>query len=212
MNRLGSICLIAIGILKSTNLFALPTPVATVASHLVGIMDTSAQAAVNSERANVQMVTCRVKLQDTNASVNIPDSIFLYQEQALSHRLNQPYRQRFLRLALSKDGKMVESKAFKPIVEENWIGFCNQREDRRLVSVEEIIDVDCSVFLVPQDGNIVGTTQAGGCSVNFRGAVNFTNTIILHSDGMETWDRGFDAQGNQIWGAKDESYQFLWQE
>jgi len=25
---------------------------------------------------------------------------------------------------------------------------------------------------------------------------------------MNTWDRGFDATGNQVWGAKDKPYQF----
>ena len=23
---------------------------------------------------------------------------------------------------------------------------------------------------------------------------------------METWDRGFDAEGNQIWGAQEDGY------
>ena len=25
---------------------------------------------------------------------------------------------------------------------------------------------------------------------------------------METWDRGFDADGKQVWGAREDSYQF----
>jgi hypothetical protein len=27
---------------------------------------------------------------------------------------------------------------------------------------------------------------------------------------MDTWDRGFDANGNQVWGADGESYQYRW--
>jgi hypothetical protein len=56
----------------------------------------------------------------------------------------------------------------------------------------------------------VGETQPGGCPANVRGAVKITNTIILNSAGMETWDRGFDANGKQVWGAQDESYQYRW--
>ena len=47
-----------------------------------------------------------------------------------------------------------------------------------------------------------------GCQAEVRGAVRITNRIILHQEGMDTWDRGFDESGNQVWGAEDEAYQF----
>jgi hypothetical protein len=27
---------------------------------------------------------------------------------------------------------------------------------------------------------------------------------------MDTWDRGFDEEGNQVWGAENQGYQFRW--
>ncbi|NJK53170.1 MAG: hypothetical protein HC936_10800 [Leptolyngbyaceae cyanobacterium SU_3_3] len=32
--------------------------------------------------------------------------------------------------------------------------------------------------------------------------------MTLYKSGMETWDRGYDARGKQVWGAKTESYQY----
>jgi len=53
----------------------------------------------------------------------------------------------------------------------------------------------------------MGETSAGGCPSDYKGAVRITNQV-LHEAGMNTWDRGFDATGNQVWGAKDKPYQF----
>lgn len=183
-----------------------------VAAHLVGVMDTATQATNNAEKVEVRMTTCRVSLAETNSSINTSDAIFLYQEQALAQSLDKPYRQRFLRLAPSANNRAIESQSLKPINSQSWIGFCNQPQEQRIVSISTIVDANCSVFLLPVEDIYVGKTQPGGCPTNFRGAVTITNTIILHSEGMDTWDRGFDEQGNQIWGAQNEAYQYRWQE
>ncbi|MBE9114273.1 chromophore lyase CpcT/CpeT [Lusitaniella coriacea LEGE 07157] len=183
-----------------------------VATHLVGIMETSAQAAANLDAPSVRMTTCRVRIAARDPARNLHSAapVFLYQEQALTERLQRPYRQRFLQLAPSATENSVESKAFKPIDPERWIGLCDRAENQRILQPSDLIEAGCSVFLVPVNQIYVGNTQAGGCATNVRGAVRITNTIFLHSAGMDTWDRGFDAQGNQVWGAKDQSYQFRW--
>ena len=165
-------------------------------------MDTSAQAAANPDKANVRMTTCRVQMVDA-ADAN---SVFLYQEQALGDRLDQPYRQRFLQI--SANGQTVVSQSFKPQNAQAWINGCNQSAPR-LVQ-EDLGKSVCSVYLMPLIAVYVGNTPASGCPANVRGAVKITNTIVLHADGMDTYDRGFDAAGNQVWGADDESYQFRW--
>jgi hypothetical protein len=179
--------------------------VAEVVAHLVGIMDTSSQAQTNPKISNVRMTTCRVQVTPTPENV-----VFLYQEQALSDNLGKPYRQRFLRISLVKNSKLVESAGFKPPKPESWIGLCNQPEEKRLVSSNDLGKTECSVFLHKEGNNYVGETQPGGCPTNFKGAVKITNQITLHSQGMDTWDRGYDGQGNIIWGAKEEPYQYLW--
>jgi len=198
----------------TTSAQAVPIPieqqVQDVVSHLVGVMDTSAQAAATPGAPNVRMTTCQVSVENADTSLNPRSSVFLYQEQALSESLNSPYRQRFLRIAPSTGGESVESLAFKPPTPEALIGLCNQLEAKRVVQQSDIGEAACSVFLKPEGENYIGETPAEGCATNVRGAVRITNRIVLHQTGMDTLDRGFDANGNRVWGAKDQPYQFRW--
>ncbi|ACK72526.1 conserved hypothetical protein [Gloeothece citriformis PCC 7424] len=182
------------------------THINSVVSHLVGVMDTSAQVAKNPNKANVRMTTCQVTLTGGN------DSIYLYQEQALTKTLDKPYRQRFLEIKPTLEPETVESKSYKPLQAERLIGFCNKPLSERVLNVSELGEPVCSVFLKPSNNGYLGETQPEGCPANVRGAVTITNTILLHSEGMDTWDKGYDAQGNQVWGANDDPFEFRWLE
>jgi hypothetical protein len=180
--------------------------VEAVAAHLEGVMDTSAQAAANPDKANVRMTTCRIQLTEPKSN-----SVYLYQEQALAENLTAPYRQRFLEIAPSDRLKEVSSVSYKPYTPEMWRGFCDRPEEERVVEVRDLGESVCSVFLKPLVSTYVGTTQPGGCPSNYRGATTITNKIILHDEGMDTWDRGFDDKGHQVWGAEESGYEYRWQ-
>lgn len=182
-----------------------PASVEEVVDRLVGIMDTSAQAKVNSKVASVRMTTCRVEVTPSQKN-----AIFLYQEQALGAKLSEPYRQRFLRISSVGNGKLVESAGFKPPEPEIWIGLCDRPLEQRVILTRDLGKSECSVFLHKQGDNYIGETQPGGCPTKFRGAVKITNRVTLHPKGMDTWDRGYDERGNIIWGAKQEPYRYLW--
>jgi hypothetical protein len=193
-----------------TDSVSIEQQVQDVVSHLVGVMDTSAQAAANPGAANVRMTTCKVTVENADMSRNSRPSVVLYQEQALSQRLSTPYRQRFLQITSSSDGRSVESKAFRPPTPEKLIGLCDRAEAQRIIRQSDLGQYTCSVLLKPVGETYVGQTPAKGCPTNFRGAVRITNTITLHKTGMDTQDRGFDADGKLVWGAKEQSYQFRW--
>lgn len=181
-----------------------------VVNHLVGVMSTAAQTQTNPQAASVRMTTCKVTVTDTNNSINNNQTVFLYQEQAISNNLAKPYRQRFLKISPSNDGQSVESAGYKPTALTSLINFCNQPEAKRVISVNNIGKSECSVFLKRQGNTYVGETQAGGCPTNYKGAVRITNKIVLHQAGMDTMDRGYDASGKLVWGAKEKPYEFRW--
>ncbi|PSB23843.1 chromophore lyase CpcT/CpeT [Stenomitos frigidus] len=181
--------------------------VEAVATRLEGVMDTAAQASVNPKVSNVRMTSCRVPLaEDENALQS--KMIMLYQEQALADELTKPYRQRFLQLSASPMSQSVRSRAFKPAHPAAWVNFCNKLPADRTVKPEDMGTVVCNVFLRHSGDDYVGNTPADGCAANVRGTVRIKNHIVLRQSGMDTWDRGFDAAGRQVWGAKAESYQF----
>lgn len=173
-------------------------------------MDTSAQASANPGVPDVRMTTCKLKVEKANPSPNSQPSVFLYQEQALSQKLGSPYRQRVLQIGPSANRQTVESRAFRPPTPEKLIGLCNRPERQRIIKQSDLGQVTCSVFLKPVGENYVGETPTEGCPTNYKGAVRITNTITLHETGMNTQDRGFDAAGNQVWGAQEQSYEFRW--
>lgn len=184
-----------------------------IAALLTGKMDTSAQAITNPKAPNVQMTTCRIELLNPADS----QSIFLYQEQAMSTSLDKPYRQRFLQISPSPLSQSVRSRSFKPIDPTRWSGLCDSRSDHftnRAASSQQSVNLSdlgtpvCNVFLKQVGTSYMGNTPIDGCPANVRGAVRITNHIELTPASMNTWDRGFDAQGKQVWGAKTESYQF----
>lgn len=205
--------LLSLGLIASLTTPLAPTiaieqQVQAVASHLVGVMDTTAQTAANPDAPSVRMTTCRVAIAPENTDSN---SIYLYQEQALTTKLSQPYRQRLLEIKPSQDRATVESQSFKLQTPENSAGLCDKPEKDRVLLISDLGEAVCSVFLKPTDRGYLGETPPQGCPApNVRGAVKITNTILLHSEGMDTWDRGFDERGNQVWGAENDSYQYRW--
>lgn len=176
-----------------------------VAARLEGVMDTSAQAAANPKAPRVQMTTCRVQVTDA-ATTDSP--IFLYQEQAMADTVGKPYRQRFLHITPSRYSKMVQSVSFKPAAPASWIGLCSKPEVDRRLQTRALGQVVCRVFLRRSGNDYIGDTPADGCPANVRGAVRIKNHIVLYPNGMDTRDRGFDAKGQQVWGAKSDAYEF----
>lgn len=181
--------------------------VEAVVIRLLGVMDTSAQAAANPKAPAVRMTTCQVNVQqpDTASGTQMQ---FLYQEQASMQRLSKPYRQRFLAISAHPYSQSVESRAYRPENLSAWIGLCDKPIGDRTLHLSNLGKPICSVFLKRSGSTYVGSTPVDGCPANFRGAARITNRVVLHEDGMETWDRGFDAAGKQVWGAESESYQF----
>ncbi len=184
---------------------AIEPQVNEVATRLSGVMDTSAQAAANPKAPNVRMTTCPITFRNAPPAAS---TIYLYQEQALSEKLDSPYRQRFLQISPSVYSQTVRSRSFRPVNPKALIGLCNQPQASRVVEFKELGSPVCSVFLKRSGPDYAGRTPIDGCPAKVRGAVKITNQITLHPSGMDTWDRGYGPDGKQVWGAKADSYQF----
>ncbi|MBE9030169.1 chromophore lyase CpcT/CpeT [filamentous cyanobacterium LEGE 11480] len=177
-----------------------------VVQHLEGILTTAERAAQPAKpgkrrAAHVVMTTCRINVPGSK-----PGHTFLYQEQAIFPRLNQPYRQRILEISPSPLTQTVRSRSFKLTDKTQWVNLCDRAQ--KTISQRDFPTDICSVFLKATNEGFIGTTQATGCPANFRGATIIRNRIRLFPNGMQTWDQGFNAQGEQVWGAKGEPYEF----
>ncbi len=195
---------------KTTENLNLLTPhVHQVAVYLTGVLETTVPSKPGPP-IRIQMTTCTIQKID---HVDQPGTVLLYQEQAPVEQLNQPYRQRFLSLAVSPYSQTVRSLTFKPVNPQQWVNFCTRNIRDRQIHTRDLGTPICSVFLKPAQnaqGEAIyyGNTPVDGCPANVRGAIRITNHILLHKTGMETWDRGFDSQGKQVWGARVEAYRY----
>jgi hypothetical protein len=102
----------------------------------------------------------------------------------------------------------VRSLAYRPANPASWVNACNKPIGDRTLPSSELGTPVCAVFLHRSDTGFIGTTPREGCPTQARGAVRITNQIELTPTGMNTWDRGFNAEGQQVWGAQSDSYQF----
>lgn len=200
--------LIAIALGASPSAIAVPgeihPTVQAVVKHLVGTMDTTAQAAANPKAPSVRMTTCPVAIAES------PQDTYLYQEQALTKDLDHPYRQRLLKLYYDPSTAKIASESYKLVNATAWIGLCQKPKTQRQLTLGDRDQSVCIVWLAPVPDGFWGETPPQGCPAQIRGAIAITNTIHLMEAGMDTWDRGLDAQGNQVWGAKDSAYQYRW--
>lgn len=134
---------------------------------------------------------------------------WLYVEQAVTAMPDRPYRQRIYQLeALGTDAykttvyEMADPKAAigkwqTPAFFDDW---------DRSVLVER---PGCSVYLKKKGPNwYEGSTKDQECKSDFNGATFATSIVTVRAGGIDSWDRGFDADGNYLWGAEFGAYQF----
>lgn len=192
-----------------TDEFHAPAPVAgsntiRVAVLMAGSYSSAAQAAADSAYFDVHLHM--VPIWTDRA-----DGPWLYVEQAMADQQSAPYRQRVYHLVDHGRG-VVESIVFKlPGDPSSYAGAW--RDPGRLNALDPSLlepRMGCSVFLEPAGmDRFVGSTHGDSCVSDLRGAVSATSEITLMPGMIESWDRGYDAAHQQVWGAKTGPYQFI---
>lgn len=180
-------------------------PAALVAGLLTGRFDSSAQAATDTRYYPVQLRVCAVDVPALGDHV-------LYVEQAMLSALDQPYRQRVYVVTENADGAVVStvSELVQPSM---FVGFCDldERDQRGIMPLPEDIRelVGCAVTLTKDaDGRFTGSTDGASCLNDYGGATYATSDVTLTDTGIDSWDRGYDANGVQVWGAVAGPYRF----
>lgn len=175
---------------------------AELAGWMTGCFSSAAQAAADPEYFEVRLVMVPIwQARD--------DGPWLYIEQAVASTLDQPYRQRVYHL-VEEDGG-VRSEVFE--LPGDALDFAGAWRDvgafEALAPADLTERTGCAVHLVAtQPGRWSGSTLDDHCLSDFRGASYATSIISLTPDSIESWDRGFDAAGEQVWGAVKGGYVF----
>jgi CpeT protein len=138
------------------------------------------------------------------------DGPWLYVEQAMAARPEQPYRQRIYHLIARGDGTVENTIHTLPGDPLRYAGAWQEpaRFDE-LTPAQLALRTGCALILRRQaDQAFVGTTVGQDCQSNLRGAHHATTETTITPEGLVTWDRGYDAQDRLVWGTATGGYIF----
>ncbi|MGB0951955.1 MAG: chromophore lyase CpcT/CpeT [Planctomycetota bacterium] len=137
------------------------------------------------------------------------DGPWLYIEQSAAVALERPYRQRVYRL--SADGDSIRSDVYTlPGDPLEYAGAWQTPERFRDFGPEDLaLRGGCSIYLEPTKMAYVGSTRGQGCASSLADAAYATSIVSIQPNVLESWDRGFNAAGEQVWGAEKGAYHFV---
>ncbi len=134
---------------------------------------------------------------------------WLYVEQAMNAMQDKPYRQRIYEVKRNKKGELA-SYVYTIPNDSLWIGKWKTPQSFKDLTMKELFLRDgCEVLLSKTaEGIYEGKTQDGTCESSLRGASYAMSAVRITDSGIESWDQGFDSEGNQVWGATEGGYVF----
>ncbi len=135
------------------------------------------------------------------------DAVWLYIEQAVSTRLDKPYRQRVYKVTETSPGQF-ESAVYTL---KSPLRFAQKPELLEGLSPDSLtLKEGCSVYLQKTGKReFTGGTCGKSCASDIKGAAYASSEVIITKKMLLSWDRGFDAEGKQAWGAEKGGYRFL---
>jgi len=187
-------------------IFNLLTPeqkdVEVLVDYMTGSFFSEEQAKMDTNYFNIELEMVQIWKDRT-------DGPWLYIEQAVAKSKDKPYRQRVYQLIKRSDGK-IESIVYTIPDPLRFSGdYKKEFPLLRLTPDSLTLKEGCEVVLYQADeGYFEGSTIDRNCSSDLRGASYATSKVIIHNDKMISWDRGFDENGNQVWGATKCGYIF----
>jgi hypothetical protein len=174
-----------------------------LASWLTGSFSSAAQAGSTTTYRDVRLHAARIWTERS-------DGPWIYLEQAPAEKLVEPYGQRVLQIGRRSDGA-YESRVFT--LPGSPLRFAGAWKDPGKLAGLKPADLTlregCTVTLRrAEDGSFQGGTIGKGCPSDQAGAAYATSDVLLNADSLVSWDRGFDADGKQVWGATQGAYRF----
>jgi hypothetical protein len=175
----------------------------TLATWMTGSFSSRRQAAADSSYFDIRLEMVRI-WKDRK------DGYWLYVEQAAAGNLGKPYRQRVYHLTALREGfyKSVVYAIPDPL---RFAGEWQNEAPLALLSPDSLqARGGCDVVLQQSaPGEFAGGTVGRSCESSLRGAAFATSEVTIRRDRIESWDRGFDESGTQVWGAEKGPYVFV---
>lgn len=176
----------------------------TLATWMTGTFSSAAQAAGDPEAYRPVRLVMLPIWQERS------DGPWLYVEQAVVGAEERPYRQRVYHLSVPVDGFGLRSDVYELPAPERFVAAWDRPGAFEGVEPDDLELRDgCAIRLRRRaDGAFAGETEGTGCRSRLGGAAYATSEVVVTADRLASWDRGFDAAHQQVWGAEKGPYVF----
>lgn len=170
---------------------------------LTGRFDSADQARSTPEFPAVQVVVCPAQVAGMGPRV-------LYLEQARMDSPRAPYEQRvYVVEPLEPSTSVAVSRSFELADPGRAVGACDQGTPPRFDRDALVERLGCAVRVEAEGEVWRGSTSGRGCRTTLRGAAYSTTEVALYALGFRSWERGYDAAGNQTWGVDSTPFVFV---
>jgi len=134
---------------------------------------------------------------------------WLYVEQAVASMPDKPYRQRVYRVS-NMGKKKFESKVFELPNPEKFVFSWKDPTIYKTLKPNDLIErTGCAIILKKtKEGCFEGSTNKRDCVSDFRGASYASSIVSVCPTQLVSWDQGWNAEDEQVWGAEKGGYQF----
>lgn len=134
---------------------------------------------------------------------------WLYIERAFTKTPENPYLQRIYKIEKAGDN-IYRNIIYTLSNPKDFIGKWNTPKAFNALSPDQLIlKDDCAVYLKKLSKNYYhGSTKIGTCINTLRGANYATSEVEVFKNKIVSWDRGYDDDGKQVWGAVESGYVF----
>ncbi|GAA0873488.1 hypothetical protein GCM10009117_26350 [Gangjinia marincola] len=201
ISRIAFLCFLAVSLIackRSTNVEQ--SDIAELHEVMQGTFSSKKQSLADSTYFNIILHMYPI-WQDKGA--------YLYVEQSLSNMPDQPYRQRIYELKKASDST-IASVVYELPNPELYIGKWENPYAFEQLDPSDLIERNgCAVVLKKVADKIYeGSTNDRSCESSLRGASFASSEVTITPNKIISWDRGFDNENKQVWGAKDGGYVF----
>lgn len=137
------------------------------------------------------------------------DGAWFYVEQAAVETKDKPYRQRVYHVQEVNDSTFT-SDILTIRGGATFVGAYRDPAKQDALRPDSLDRLDgCTITLHRRGNAYVGGTQGNACANQRAGATYATSEVSLVGDRMVSWDRGYDASDQQVWGAEKGGYVFV---
>jgi hypothetical protein len=171
-------------------------------NYMIGSYSSAAQAAEDTSYFNIELEMARIWLREK-------DGIWLYVEQATARKKDKPYRQRIYHLTQQDDSTFISTVCNLDSMHLFAGAYKDVARFNGLKPVDAKPLPGCALTLHWRNGHFVGSTNGRECINAWGKAAYATSEVDITPGLLVSWDRGYDQEGKQVWGAEKGGYHFV---